>query len=441
MDTLSKYQYEQFTAADRDERMAWWRDARFGMFIHYGLYAQLGTGEWSQANQNYTVAEYEQLAKSFAPKEGCAREWCALAKRSGAKYVVFTTRHHEGFSLWDSKVNPYNSYNYCGRDLVREFVDACREFDLKIGLYSSLMDWHHPDSWRCANDMQARMRFLQYIEDLNTELLTNYGKIDILWYDVSCPLQGYEGWDSVNRNYKMRQLQPHILINNRSGLAEDFGTPEQRIQASDYDWESCMTLNRGISWGYVDSEQERDFMITSKQVVRDLHMCTCKGGNLLMNIAPAPDGSIPEYTDEIMTGVGRWLAENGAATYGRKFRTAPVYSANTLTAVSAEPDCKTLYLWNWIWPKNGQLMFGGYMDTPKKVSYLTSGEEIEFSMDGQRIFLHNLPATPPDKTLGVTVIKMEFDKPPRQVFRSYYPQMHQGHDFSEGCHVWGKAFL
>ena len=134
MEKISRYEYEQMTAATRDERMAWFREARFGMFIHYGLYAQLGTGEWSQANQNYTVAEYEQLAKSFAPKEGCVREWCALAHRAGAKYVVFTTRHHEGFSLWNSKVNPYNSYNFCGRDLVREFVDACREFDLKIGL-------------------------------------------------------------------------------------------------------------------------------------------------------------------------------------------------------------------------------------------------------------------------------------------------------------------
>ena len=435
MGELSKYEYELQTAKIRDERMAWFRDARFGLFIHYGLYSQLGTGEWSHANQNFTVAEYEELAKSFAPKEGCAREWCAMAKAAGAKYAVLTTRHHEGFSLWNSKVNPYNSYNYCGRDIVREFVDACREFGLKIGFYSSLMDWHHPDSWRCANDPEARLRFTKYIEDLNVELLSNYGKIDILWYDVSCPMQNWEGWDSVNRNSKLRELQPHIIINNRSALDEDFFTPEEQIRSSECDWESCKTLDR-LAWGYVDSEQAKEFMSTPKQILRDLHLCTCGGGNLLLNIGPAPDGSVPEEVTWRLRTVGAWLEKNGAATYGRKFRTGPIYSANTVTAVSAEPDCKTFYLWNWIWPKNGELMIGGYMDAPKKISYLVSGEEIDFTVDGHRIFLHNLPKDVPDKIAGVTVLKMEFDKMPRHKFRSYYPQICGGTDFSEGYHKW-----
>ena len=435
MEYISKREYEEFTASTRDKRMEWFRNARLGMFIHYGLFSQIGTGEWSQANQNYTVSEYESLAKTFAPKEGCAREWCALAKRMGAKYVVFTTRHHEGFSLWDSKVNPYNSYNACGRDLVREFVDACREFDLKIGLYSSLMDWHHPDSWRCSNDPEARTRFLKYIEDLNTELLTNYGKIDILWYDVACPLTSGESWDSVNRNYRLRKRQPDIIINTRSSIPEDFGTPEERIDAEDRDWESCKTLTK-LAWGYVDAEQAYPFMLSPKEIVRDIHMCTCKGGNLLLNIGPMPDGSVDKYTDQTLSKVGEWLAVNGAATYGKKFRTGPVYSANTLTAVSAEPDCKTFYLWNWVWPKNGELMFGGYMDAPTKVSLLATGEEIDFVHDGHRIFLKNLPTEVPDKIIGATVLKMEFDEKPRHVFRSYYPQMHLGHDFSEGNHVW-----
>ena len=433
---LSRYEYEQMTAATRDERMSWFREARFGIFIHYGLYSELGTGEWSQANQNYTVEEYEKLTKTFAPKEGCAREWCKLAKKAGAKYVVLTTRHHEGFSLWNSKVNPYNSMNACGRDIVREFCEACREFDLKIGLYSSLMDWHHPDSWKCANDPEARRRFLQYIEDLNTELLTNYGKIDILWYDVSCPMENAESWDSVNRNARLRKLQPHIIINNRSALPEDFATPEQAIRAEkDCDWEACMTLTR-LAWGYVDPEQSKPFAVSSKQIVRDLHLCTCGGGNLLLNISPEPDGSVSEDTWERLLPVGEWLEKNGAAMYGKKFRTGPVYSANTLTAVSADDDLKIFYLWNWVWPKNGELMFGGYKDAPKKISYLVSGEEIDFTVDGHRIFLKNLPKEIPDPVLGVTVLKMEFDEPPRQIFRSYYPQMHGGHDFSEGYHKW-----
>ena len=431
MSYLSRYEYEQKVAATRDERMSWFREARFGMFIHYGLYSELGTGEWAQANENYTIGEYEALAARFAPKEGCAREWCELAKKSGAKYAVLTTRHHEGFSLWDSKANPYNSMNYCGRDLVREFCEACREFGLKIGLYTSLMDWHHPDGWTCAGDPAARARFLEYIEALNTELLTNYGKIDVLWYDVSCPMASHEGWDSVGRNARLRELQPHIIINNRSNLPEDFDTPEQAIRASARDWEACMTLTR-LGWGYIDEEQSLPFMISAKQIVRDLHMCTCGGGNLLLNISPEPDGSVPPRARERMEAVGAWLAVNGEAVYGKKFRTGPVYSANTLTAVSGDEDCKTLYLWNWVWPKNGELRFGGYIDAPARVSYLATGEKIDFTHDGHRIILRGLPAEVPDKTLGVTVLKMEFEKAPRHIFRSYYPQMHGGTDFSEG---------
>jgi len=179
---LSKADYLNEIAQSRDRRMAWWREARFGMFIHYGLYSQIGRNEWAMVLENMPIPEYEKLAATFAPKKGAPREWAKLAQRAGMKYMVMTTRHHEGFSLWDSKANPYNSVNYGPkRDIVREFVDACREFDLRIGFYSSLMDWHHPDGWRCAFDSAARQRFNRYIEALNTELLTQYGKIDILW--------------------------------------------------------------------------------------------------------------------------------------------------------------------------------------------------------------------------------------------------------------------
>ena len=141
---------------------------------------------------------------------------------------------------------------------------------------------------------------------------------------------------------------------------------------------------------------------------------------------------MPPRARERMEAVGAWLAVNGEAVYGKKFRTGPVYSANTLTAVSGDEDCKTLYLWNWVWPKNGELRFGGYIDAPARVSYLATGEKIDFTHDGHRIILRGLPAEVPDKTLGVTVLKMEFEKAPRHIFRSYYPQMHGGTDFSEG---------
>ena len=172
----SYFAYQREIASTRYERMKWFREARYGLFIHYGLYSQLGRGEWVQVEEDIDREEYARLAHTFAPKEGCCREWARLAKEAGMKYMILTTRHHEGFSLWDSKVNPFNSVNYGPkRDIVREFVDASREFDLRIGLYSSLVDWHHPDGYRAAYDEDARRRFTQYLYDLNEELLTNYG--------------------------------------------------------------------------------------------------------------------------------------------------------------------------------------------------------------------------------------------------------------------------
>ena len=290
---MSKTEYEKWTASTRDARMKWWREARFGMFVHFGLYTVRGMHEWEMLRENFPIAEYEKLADRFNPKPGAPREWAALAKKAGMKYMVMTTRHHEGFSLWDSKVNPYNSVNYGPhRDIVREFVDACRENGLGIGFYSSCMDWHHPDGWKCAFDSEARKRFTDYIRALNEELLTNYGKIDILWYDVSAPMTSYEGWNALEINQRMRELQPDIIINNRIKLDEDFGTPEEHISADARDWEACMTFN-GLSWGYVDSEQARPYSYNEQGILRMLYTTSSGGGNLLLNIGPKPDGSVP----------------------------------------------------------------------------------------------------------------------------------------------------
>ena len=190
MKLLSKPEYLAMNASTRDVRMEWWRDARFGMFVHFGLFSLLERNEWAMALEDYTIEEYEELAKQFCPNPGAPMKWVKSAKEAGMKYIVLTTRHHEGFSLWDSKVNPYNSVNYgCKRDIVAEFVEACRAYDLKIGFYSSLMDWHHPDGGAAAYDGAACARLNEYIYEMNRELLTNYGKIDILWYDVARPME------------------------------------------------------------------------------------------------------------------------------------------------------------------------------------------------------------------------------------------------------------
>lgn len=428
MEILCRPAYEEQIAASRDKRMKWWREARFGMFIHFGLYSQLGRNEWVQVCDNYTPDEYAKFADTFCPKPGAPREWAALAKKAGMKYMVLTTRHHEGFSLWDSKVNPYNSVNYGPhRDIVREFVDACREFDMKIGFYSSLMDWHNPDGGKAAYDNEARKRFTQYIKDLNTELLTNYGKIDILWYDVSSPMESWEGWDSLERNQYLRSLQPDIIINDRSKLPEDFGTPEEHLTACDRDWEACMTFN-GISWGYVDSAQAAPYSYNAQGIIKMLNTCVNGGGNLLLNIGPRPDGSVPDEVVGPLTSVGNWLKENGEAVYGSLERRDDNYRGDGVSYSSIKGN--TIYIWNKIWPSDGVIRLGGFMDAPKKVT-LMNGTNVDFKLDGHRIILKNLPEEAPDKCAGVNLIKLEFDKMPRFVFASYYPQLHGGRDYSE----------
>jgi alpha-L-fucosidase len=424
---LSKSEYEENVSQTRDNRMGWWRDARFGMFIHFGLYSQVGRNEWVMSLENYPINEYEKLAETFNPKPGAPREWAALAKKAGMKYMVLTTRHHEGFSLWDSKINPYNSVNYGPkRDIVREFVDACREFDLKIGFYSSLMDWHHPDGWKCAFDTEARLRFNAYIKELNRELMTQYGKIDILWYDVARPMEHWEGWDSLEMNQMVRELQPEIIINNRSRLDEDFGTPEEHLTAMDRDWEACMTFN-GISWGYVDSMQAVPYSYNAQRIIKMLNTVTSGGGNLLLNVGPTPDGSVPTEVIKPLTTVGNWLKENGEAVYGRKDKSK---YGNSSGVCGASAKDNHVYLWNWIWPQDGEMAIGGFLTTVKSIKLLKNGMPLEFEQKGHRILLKNLPSQSPDTNAGITVLELEFEKAPEFYRASYYPQLHGGRDYA-----------
>ncbi len=420
---VSKAEYEKETAASRDRRMQWWREARFGMFVHYGLYSQLAKHEWAMAVENYPIAEYEKLADDFQPKAGAAKEWAALANAAGMKYMVLTTRHHEGFSLWDSKVNPYNCVNYGPkRDLVAEFVAACREHGLRIGFYSSVMDWHHPDSWTCAFDREACKRFTDYLYELNRELMTQYGKIDILWYDVPQPMTSWEGWNSLEMNQMVRALQPDIIINNRSRLDEDFGTPEGHITAESRDWEACMTFN-DLSWGYLDSEQAAPYSYNAQRIIRMLNKVSYGSGNLLLNIGPTPDGSVPSEAVAPLRQVGRWLEENGAAVYGVKDR-CWVRRPNGICDTSMQG--RRLYLWNWIWPADGCMTIGGLLTPLKAARFVRDQSPIEFEQQGHRIVLKNLPATSPDPTAGIAVLELEFGESIQYYRASAYPQLHGG---------------
>jgi alpha-L-fucosidase len=389
--------------AERTRRMKWWHEARFGMFIHWGLYSVMGRHEWVMENEAIPVSEYETLARRFQPKPNAARDWARIARRAGMKYMVMTTKHHEGFCLFDTATTTYCApRSAAARDLVREYVDAARAEGLRVGFYYSLMDWHHPDGARCAKDEAARHRFVEYAHTHVRELMTNYGKIDILWYDVAWPLDA-EGWQSQKMNEMVFRLQPDIVVNNRNKLPGDFTTPEQRVEAAAEGraWETCMTMNS--SWGYHAAD---DDWKTPKQVVRNLITCTRDGGNYLLNIGPRPDGSVPQESVNILATVGRWLERNGAAIYGAD-RCQPRRS----NYAGFTRKGNTLYMHVHFWPGESFAM-AGLLVPAKSVRLLASGESVAFQQDKLRIRFTGLPATAPDDP--VTTLAIECDGEPRQ---------------------------
>ena len=370
---LCRSDYEKQTADTRDQRMAWWREARFGMFVHYGLYALYGRNEWVQVLENIPVAEYEKRADEFAPRAGCAREWAELAAQAGMKYMVLTTKHHEGLCLWDTQMTDYNACRRGPkRDLVAEYVEACREFGLRVGFYYSLMDWHEPDGWRCMCDAEAAERFRQFTRGCVRELMSNYGPIDILWYDVSRPFESHEGWGSLETNQMARSLQPGLIINNRSKMDEDFGTPEGRVVEQDRDWEACMTFN-GISWGYVPSDQASPDSYNVRGILKMLHTARAGGGNLLLNIGPTPDGSVPSEAVEPLRDVGRWLDRYGEVVYGPAERGRPSCCGWADATVSGNK----VHLWTKIWP-DGEAGIGGFATPLVAARILGTDAEVAF---------------------------------------------------------------
>jgi len=405
------------TAYDQGEstraaRMKWWHEARFGMFIHWGLYSQLGRHEWVMNRERIPVAEYEKLADTWKPKPRPMRDWARLAKKAGMKYMVMTTKHHEGFCLWDTAQHDYNAVKRGpGRDLVREYVEACREFGLKVGFYYSLMDWHHPDGALCARDEAARRRFCDFTRGCVRELMSNYGRIDILWYDVAWPLKDAEAWESAKMNAMVRQLQPHIIINNRSRLPEDFGTPEEHIKPEDAGraWEACMTFN-GF-WGYKGIGPSEDWLSVRK-VIAMLRQVTAGGGNLLLNIGPAADGSIPPEAMDRLPKVGRWLSTYGEAVYGAVDRCDGLFEWMPTGAFTRKGN--TAYFWCNNWPGR-ELALGGFRTKLKKASLLSTGRTLPFHQEPDRIIIRGLPRNCPDRLAHTSVLKLEFADVPKQV--------------------------
>jgi alpha-L-fucosidase len=389
--------------ADRARRMQWWHEARFGMFVHWGLYSVLGRHEWAMEEEGIPVSEYEQLAKKFNPKPNSPQGFAKLAKAAGQKYMVMTSKHHEGFCNFDTQLT-----NYCapkqaaGRDLLREYVEAARGEGLRFGFYYSLMDWHHPDGARCLTDPDARKRFVEYTHGLIHELMSNYGKVDVLWYDVDWPLNA-EQWESERMNKMVFQLQPDIIVNNRNGIPGDFSTPEQEIVAEKgaRAWESCMTLND--SWGYQAAD---DNWKSTKTVIRNLVECSRDSGNYLLNIGPRGDGSIPQDSVRVLSEVGQWLSRNGEAIH-----TTDICQVSHSEFAGFTRKGNTLYMHVHFWPGD-TIALGGLTSKVKSARLLASGHEVKFDQETFRVRFTGLPADAPD--LPVTTLAIECDSEPIQ---------------------------
>ena len=348
------------------QEMQRWREMKFGLFIHWGPVSLKGTEiGWSRGGErrgrggtgSIPAEEYDNLYKQFNPVKFNADEWVQLAKDAGMKYLVFTSKHHDGFSMFDSKLTEYKISNSpFKRDVVKELADACHKAGLKLGYYYSPVDWYHPD-YRTEN----HTRYIKFLHGQIRELCTNYGRLDIMWFDA---LGGSaKDWDSEKLFRMIRRLQPHIIINNRAGLPADHDTPEQRIGKfqSDRAWETCMTICRQWAW------KPNDQMKSLKQCIQTLVRVVGGDGNLLFNVGPMPDGRIEPRQVQRLREMGQWLKKYGQTIYGTRggpFKTGS-WGASTHKG-------KTIYVHILNWPGDTLTL----PPIPKKIiasSVLTGG--------------------------------------------------------------------
>ncbi len=332
-----------------EARMKWFLDARFGMFIHWGLYSIPARGEWVRSYEEIPKEDYMRYFEEFDPRDYNPRAWAKLAKQAGMQYIVLTAKHHDGFCLFDSQLTDFKSTNTkCGRDFVKEFVEAVRAEGLKVGLYFSLLDWYHDDfphygdrnhpmrnRPEYSNENRDWNRYLEFMHGQVRELCSNYGRLDVLWFDFSYDDMRGEKWKATELINMVRSLQPQVIIDNRlecsgegfGSLAEghptpyhgDFVSPEQIIppyglkdpEGNLVHWEACVTMNR--NWGY--HATDLDFKPAS-MLIHKLVECVSKGGNLLLNVGPDANGVIPEQSVQTLEEIGRWMKYNSESIYG-----------------------------------------------------------------------------------------------------------------------------
>lgn len=406
----SQAQLPKETEAQKAQRMKWWTDARFGMFIHWGLYALPARHEWVKNAERMTNEQYQKYFDIFNPDLFDPHEWAKMAKAAGMKYVVLTAKHHEGFCLFDSKYTDYKSTNTpFGRDIIKEYVEAFRAEGLKVGFYYSLIDWHHPDytidrvhpqrqesdsAYARLNEGRDMNKYREYIKNQVRELLTNYGEISIIWFDFSFPGKngkGHDDWDSENLLKMARSLQPGIIVDDRLDLRDveggwDFTTPEQvkvskwpEVNGKRVPWETCQTFSG--SWGYYRDENTWK---SPAQLIELLIESVSKGGNLLLNVGPTGRGLFDYRAQDRLTAMGQWMKFNNRSIYGCT-EAPPEFKAPDNTLLTYNPVTKRLYVHLLFYPM-GSLVLPDMADKVKYVQFLHDASEIQFSAgrDGNR---------------------------------------------------------
>ncbi len=403
---------------DYQKRIKWFHEARFGMFIHWGLYSQIAQfGAWELYNMRIPRAEYEKLADTFRGENFDAEYIVNLAKEAGMRYAVFTSCHHEHFCLFDSSADDFNSVKRAAkRDFVAEFVNACRKVGLKIGLYYSPGDWREPGFWEPEKYPESAGLMRERAKAQIRELMTNYGKIDLLWYDGSLLAQDVNRrsqiasfWGSEEINAEVRNLQPGILINNRFGTAEDIDTPEQHIKEAERGraWEVCMTMGEPLAWGYV----KNNFIKPTRELLKDLVRISAGEGNYLLNIGPKPDGSVREEEVNALREIGQWMKIHSESIYDSK---RCVFQ-----------DKQIISSWWGIWTRKGSIAYlhcipwpGEKIRLPRVGTKVISAELMGWDghprvnqLSNGILEITGLPEIPP--TQPIQVIKIEFEDIPQ----------------------------
>jgi alpha-L-fucosidase len=414
----------QVESTDLEQRMDWWKEARFGLFIHWGLYAQPagewkgeeipGISEWIMARAEIPVKEYEQLASTFNPVQYDADQWVRLAKEAGMKYIVITSKHHDGFAMFHSKASAYNIVDATpfGRDPLKELADACEKHGIRLGFYySQAQDWHEPGGtyWNIEQGEPhwdpnlVRDSLMNYIKGKAVpqvkEILENYGGLDILWWDTPRGMTE----EAALALQEVADQYPAMLTNNRlyRPWPGDFSTPEQHVPPTglDYDWEVCMTMN--TSWGYKHYDHNWK---SSENLIRMLVDIASKGGNLLLNVGPTAEGLIPEPSVERLKAIGKWMDLNGESIYATS--ASPFFKLTWGRSTQRmEEEGTTLYLHVFQWPEDKLLRLPAIQTEVEEVFLLSDKEQALESRFEEGDLLIALPAEMPDPANTVVVVK------------------------------------